>query len=124
MMRSTFLILILAFLLPEIALACENEQDKFSELSVDSSEYIAKPDKTKPAVKSVFGNKLKYPSLYCSTSTGSNCDENSVWFDESDFAKYLVGYKPVHCYHLVRSLKVVAGVEHRYTKFVVYYSGK
>jgi len=124
MNRHTLLIFVLGCLFSEISFSCKPEQGEYLELSVDSSEYVTKPDKSKPAKKSPFGFKPRQPNLYCSVRSGSKCDENSVWFSADDFAKYLVSYKPVHCHNIASTYKVISGVESRTTRFVVYYTDK
>ncbi len=124
MNRYTLLILLSGFLFSDVALSCKNEQGEYSTLSVDSSKYVTKPDKSQPAKKSAFGNKPRHPNLYCLVSSGSKCNEDSVWFSADDFAKYLVSYKPVYCHNITRTYKLISGIESRSTKFVVYYTDK
>jgi len=124
MNRSYAALSILFFFFSEVAISCDNEQGKYLQLSLDSSQYLTKPDTSKPLKPSLFSKKGKHPSLFCSTSSGSKCGEDSVWFSSEEFAKYLVSYKPVHCYQEVNTLKVQSGVKKRKTSFVVYYSVK
>ena len=124
MNRTAVIVLTLFLPFSAPAFACKNEQGKYLELSVDSSLYATKPDKSKPAKPTFLSKKAKHPSLYCSRRSGAKCDENSVWFSSEEFAKYLVNYKPVHCHHVVSTFKLQSGVQTNTTSFKVYYVGK
>ena len=118
------IILTLCLFFSQAAFSCKNEQDEFLELSIDSSQYVTKPDTSRPAKPSFFNKKGKHPSLYCSTRSGSKCGKDSTWFTSEEFAKYLVSYKPVNCHQIVSTMKVQSGVKISATSFKVYYSNK
>lgn len=124
MIRTALLAITLGLLFSKSALSCDNNEGEYLEFSIDSSEYVTKPDKSKPVNKSAVTNRFKYPNLYCSISSGSKCDKDSVWFSGEDFAKYLVGYKPVHCHQVVSTFKMRYGIQSRSTSFKVYYIDK
>tara|TARA_R100000656_G_scaffold101429_1_gene73793 strand:+ start:303 stop:626 length:324 start_codon:yes stop_codon:yes gene_type:complete len=103
---------------------CNNERDQYQELSIDSSQYMTKPDTSKPVKPSLFSWKGDPPNLFCSTRSGSKCSENATWFSAEEFAKHLVSYKPIYCFKETHTLNVKSGVETRESNFVVYYSEK
>ena len=118
--RTSTLLVIFLISFSSFAYACDSEDVKYRELSIDSSRYVTKPDTSQRAKPSLFG-KNKESKLFCSNSTGTKCNHNSSWSSAEQFAKYLVGYRSVHCYLESRTIQFKSGVRTDSARFTVYY---
>jgi hypothetical protein len=123
-MKNTHITIALLLLLSsDVIFACDSGDGKYRKFSIGSDQYETKPDMSKQPKSNVLGKKA-YPKLYCLSSNGNKCTEESIWLSSKEFAKHLVGYKVVHCQMESRTVSIKSGVKTDLTKFIVYYEEK